>query len=159
MIALYKGTSFLSRLIRWFTWSPYSHAAWICRDGTVIEAWLPGGVQRVDSISINHRPGTQVDLFDIEGLTDAQRDSIEKDLADRLGAPYDLLGLLGFLTRERMETHRAYFCSELVFTALSVAGLIPLSRVPACQVSPGLLALSPRLVYKGTQYTSTRRYT
>lgn len=159
MIALYKGTSWLSRLIRWFTWSQYSHAAWICRDGTVIEAWLPGGVQRVDSLSTNHRDGTMVALFEVEGLTDGQREQIERDLADRLGAPYDVLGLLGFLTRERMEKHNAYFCSELVFMALGVTGIVPLSRVPPCKVSPGLLSLSPRLIYKGFKLTSTRRYT
>ena len=46
MIALYKGTSALSRIIRWRTWSDYTHAAWVFQDGSVIEEWKGGVIDR-----------------------------------------------------------------------------------------------------------------
>lgn len=152
-IALYRGKSIMSRLIRWFSWSPYSHAAWICRDGSVIEAWTEGGVRRVASLSEAHEPGTRVDIFAIE-LTDEQHASVEKFLAEQLGQKYDWLGILGFLTRKRMESHDAWFCSELIAAALNQAGVWPLLRIPACKVPPCLLMLSPLLRLRETMITT-----
>ena len=145
MLALYKGRSWVSRLIRWFNWSNYSHAAWVCRDGTIIEAWPPGGVQRAVSLFTNHLVDTAVDLYAVPGLTDAQRTRVEEFLVAQLGEPYDFMGVLGFLPRSRMENHAAWFCSELVFAGLQSAGLDLLRNIPACKVYPGLLALSPLL--------------
>lgn len=155
MIALYKGTSFLSRLIRWFTWSEYSHAAWLCEDGSVIEAWQGGGVRHVASLGAQHKAGTPVDMFFVYGhgdnlLTTCQRNAVENFLLEQVGEKYDYLGILGFLSRKRMEAHDAWFCSELIFKALNHAGIYPLLRTPACKVSPGLLAISPLLKFQRT---------
>jgi hypothetical protein len=159
MIALYQGKSLVSRLIRWFTWSKYSHVAWLCQDGSVIEAWHRGGVRRQPSLSAVHTPGTRVELFQVlthefRELNYAQREAVETFLTQQLGARYDFLGILGFLTRARMEKHGAWFCSELVTRALNHAGVWPLLRVPACKVAPGLLALSPLLRFQSTIITS-----
>lgn len=143
MIALYKGKSFISRLIRWFTWSEYSHAAWVCRDGSVFEAWS-GGVRHAASLAEAHDAGTPVDLFVLD-LTDDQRRDAEAFLLAQVGMKYDWLGLCGFLTRRAMDEHDAWFCSELVTAGLNAAGVYPLLRVPACKVPPCLLALSPLL--------------
>jgi hypothetical protein len=143
MIALYKGKSFISRLIRWFTWSVYSHAAWVCRDGSVIEAWS-GGVRHAASLGAAHDAGTPVDLFELD-LTEDQLQAVEEFLLAQVGMKYDWLGLCGFLSRHAMDEHDAWFCSELVTAGLNAAGVYPLLRVPACKVPPCLLALSPLL--------------
>jgi hypothetical protein len=150
MLAFYQGKSLVSRLIRWFTWSRYSHVAWLCRDGSVIEAWHRGGVQRHQSLAEVHTPGTRVEIFKVlthEGheLNNLQLGAIEQFLAKQIGNRYDFWGILGFLTRARMEAHNAWFCSELVFAALRSVGVLPLERVAACKVTPGLLSFSPLL--------------
>jgi len=38
MIALYRGKSWVSWAIRKQTRGPYSHAAWLCSDGSVYES-------------------------------------------------------------------------------------------------------------------------
>lgn len=145
MIALYKGRSWISRIIRWRTWSPYSHAAWLCRDGTVIEAW-PGGVQWVSGLLAQHKEQTTVEVYEIVGLTEEQRTRIETFLVAQIGKPYDYLAILGFMLRKPLQEPSRWFCSELVFSACQSAGVNLLARIPSWKVSPDLLALSPILV-------------
>ena len=148
MIALYKGTSFISRIIRWRTWSDYSHAVWVCRDGTVIEAWV-GGVRRVPGLLSQHREKTVVELYAIAGLNEEQRDRIETFLVAQLGKPYDYAAILGFALRKDTQNPAKWFCSELIFAACLFAGIYLLARIPPWKVSPDLLALSPLLIFGG----------
>lgn len=150
MIALYQGRSWVSTLIKWFTWSKYSHSAWICEDGSVIEAWITGWfrgeVRHVPSAGAQHTAQTGVDVFDVAGMSMEQRDRVERFLKLRIGDRYDFRGALGFvLRRDRMQEQRKWFCSELIFSALAAAGCAPFARIAACRVSPGLLAISPLL--------------
>jgi len=143
MIALYKGTSALSRLIRWRTWSDYSHAAWVFPDGSVIEAWK-GGVTHAPSILSAHASDTEVHLFALD-LTIEQRWAIQDFLIAQIGKPYDYAGILGFLAAAKTENPDRWFCSELLFSAVKQARINLLARIPAWKVYPGLLALSPLL--------------
>ncbi len=143
MIALYKGTSWMSRAIRWRTWSDYSHAAWVREDGSVIEAWT-NGVRCVTSPLDDHTPGTPIDFFDV-AITPDQRRQVEAFLMWQLGKPYDHTAILGFLTRAKSENPDRWFCSELVFAACKSAGVELLKRIPAWKVCPGTLSLSPML--------------
>jgi uncharacterized protein YycO len=144
MIALYKGRSLLSRLIRWRTWSEYSHAAWVCPDGSVIEAWK-GGVRHAPGPLVQHEPGTEVDLFEVKGLCVAKAWRVQEFLLRQIGKPYDYAGILGFVLAAKTENPDCWFCSELVFAALKGVGVELLSRVPPWKVSPGMLAVSPFL--------------
>ena len=143
MIALYKGTSVLSRLIRWRTWSDYTHAAWLFQDGSVIEAWK-GGVTHAPGILSAHAPDTVVHLYALN-LTIEQRWAVQDFLIAQIGKPYDYAGILGFLTASKTENPNRWFCSELLFAALKQAKVNLLARIPAWKVTPGLLALSPLL--------------
>ena len=143
MIALYKGTSALSRAIRWRTWSEYSHAAWVCDDGSVIEAWR-GGVRHVPSIHAQHTQGTEIDLFAVE-MTTEKKWAVQEFLIRQIGKPYDYGAILGFMTRAKSENPEKWFCSELIFAACQSAGVALLKRIPTWQVSPGLLSISPLL--------------
>ena len=148
MIALYRGRSWTSRLIRWINWSDYSHAAWMCEDGAVIEAWSRGGVRYNATAGMLHTPGTVIDIYGIPDLDPARRELIEGWLLRQCGKGYDWHGVIHFLLRkpERPEDRERWFCSELVFAACAANGVELLNRVPAWKVSPGMLMLSPRLV-------------
>ena len=158
MIALYKGKSLLSRVIRIVNWNDYSHAAWFDPDdGSVIEAWIGAGVRRVASLSTQHTPGTCVDLFDVFGETPAHTERIRINLRARVGRGYDFWGALHFVTRrpEHSLSQDKWFCSELVFAAYSQVGLPLLARVPAWKVHPGMLSYSPLLRLRARLITGT----
>jgi len=150
MIALYKGTSPISRVIRCFHRSPYSHASFVSGCGLEYEAWK-GGV-RTGAFGAAHTPGTEVDLYLVAGMTGERARLITAFLKAKEGKPYDYWGVVKFITR-RKETPSGqdrWFCSELVFSALRAAGIELLMRIPAYQVYPGMLAYSPLLTLRET---------
>lgn len=149
MIALYRGVSPLSRAIRTFTRSDYSHAAWVTMTGTVIEAWWPGGVrEELDPFSA-HTRGTEIDFFRLSLTLDKER-KVEAFLRENMGGKYDLGGVLRFLTRRRDQNEQAWFCSELIFEACEAAGF-RLLNADAQLVAPGHLAWSPFVHRVATQ--------
>lgn len=149
MILLYRGISWVSRVIQWQTRTPYSHAAWMMRDGTVIEAWHVGGVRHNANPFLCHTSGTTVDVYDFkQPLSTAEHDRIESFLLSHCGRSYDFLGVFRFLTRDNCEPSNGklkWFCSELVAEACADAGR-RLLRAPSHQLSPGHLAWSTELI-------------
>lgn len=158
-IALYRGVSRTSRLIRWWTRSEYSHAALILDDGRIVEAWhkplLTGGAVRVImDLSDGHTPNTPVDIFDLTGLT-YQQAAVAKSFALlQLGKKYDWGAILGFITRTQSTGNQdKWDCSELIYAALSAAGYQLLDYMNPCEASPGDLARSPKTIKSDTRYT------
>lgn len=149
MIAAYKGKSLISRLIRFFNWSEYSHISWVCDDGTEYEAWHIGGVKHVHKFGQNHTKGTEVDLFDIT-LTKGQKDDLEKFLSSKVGCKYDFQAIFGFIIRDSIANKNKLFCSEYIFEAFKSIKISLLNNIEAYKVFPGLLVLSPLLTYKKT---------
>lgn len=150
-IALYQGTSVISRLIRWQTRSVYSHAAFVCDDGRVIEAWQPC-VRVVRGLSAQHRPGTVVDLFEfVAPLSAAEKSLIYGYAMCDLGTPYDYGAVLRFVTRkpEGERSRAKLFCSEQVFSRCALAGRVLLERTEAWRVPPDWIARSPLLLRTG----------
>ncbi len=148
MILLYKGKSAISKAIRWRTWGDYSHAAWMLRDWSVIEAWHKGGVSHNESPAILHEPGTEIDVFDVQ---DVDRAAVHMFLAEQVGKKYDLAAVVrGFTFRVMRDDPDRWFCSELIHAAARSAGLPLLDRVPDWKVHPTLLSYSPHLEHVGT---------
>jgi uncharacterized protein YycO len=143
-VLLYRGMSFISKVIQFQTRSQYSHAALQFSDGTVIEAWHVGGVRKLISPWEGHDKNTQIDVFDINGAVD------ERAVADfsqqQLGKRYDFVSILRFLDRRNMPKNNAWFCSELVVEQVRIGGIDLLSRIPASHVSPRDLSISPILI-------------
>lgn len=143
-IALFKGEGLFSRLIKWQTRSPYSHAAIIDENGALWESREGFGVRvttnAADAINCS------VDLFDVE-MTDAQRHSVAEFLRGQLGKKYDWTMVLRFISRRQASRSQSekWFCSELVFAAFKKAGIDLLGRTEPWECSPGLLARSPLL--------------
>jgi len=141
-IALFRGRGLMSALIRWQTWSDYSHAALVLPDGSIIEAWqgLGAGVRRK---WVNDWEG--IDVFDVDWLSKEKSTEVEAFARLQIGKRYDYLGVLRFLNRRKVVSNGRWFCSELVFEAFMLEGIELLARTNSSRVSPGLLARSPLL--------------
>lgn len=141
-VAMFRGRGILSALIRWQTWSSYSHAAIVLPDGYIVEAWHRGpGVRRK---LLKSTKG--VDVFNVKGLTEEQSAVAEKFAMDQIGQKYDYFGVLRFLNRRKVGDNGKWFCSELVYAAFKAAGVHLLSKdTQPNMVSPGLLSRSPLL--------------
>lgn len=139
IIALCRGKGIISALIRWQTWSRYSHVAAVLPDGSVIEAWPGKGVHR--------RPFwsdiTGIEFFKIVDPRYSP-ERAQEFLHEQIGQGYDYLGVLRFLSRRRKSNDK-WFCSELIFRAASAGGALLLRRIAPPQVSPGIFSLSPGL--------------
>jgi uncharacterized protein YycO len=148
LIALHKGKSVVSRLIRWQTRSEYSHASLLLEDGCVIESREgsfrtgPGGVRKLSSMPANET----VDLFRVEAPVDWP--TMLTWLNGQIGKPYDWTMVARFISRRQASRKESgkWFCSELVFAALQKGGVNLLARCEPWEVSPGLLAKSPLLL-------------
>lgn len=161
MILAYQGIGWISRRIKATTRGPYSHIAWQCGDGSVIEAWGTGKgflkflatrtgplgeIRKVDSPSDQHTPGTVVDVFSFRDLED-RRGAIEAFLHSELGQPYDYRGVLGFKTLSETSDPNAWFCSELVAEACRRSGVELHRRVASHLIDPTWLTRSALLTH------------
>ncbi|MEI6034515.1 MAG: hypothetical protein WCS65_09575 [Verrucomicrobiae bacterium] len=143
MIALFRGTGAISAAIRWQARGDYSHAAWLCADGSVIESHISCGVAHVAHPWVNNT--SPADIFAVRCLTGGQMLQIASFLQRRVGAGYDWLGIVRFLSHVNRDNEARWFCSELVAEACEMAGR-PLLHTDGFRISPSLLAWSPTLV-------------
>lgn len=152
-IGQYFGTSTISKLIRWRTWSDVSHtAAFLGEDlDEVVEAWQGVGVIRRPWTE-GHEPGTRIELYRVD-CTPEERRLFWQFIHEQIGKGYDYTGILGFMTRTKSECADKWFCSELVFAAARHAGIELLARIEPHQVAPGVLHTSPRLAKSGVRFT------
>ena len=162
-IAAYKGKSFVSRQIKWFTWSEYSHVAYVYEDGTCVEAWHKGGVQRNISPGILHSPGTVIEFYELprpNSIISWSQELAEQFFEEQIGKKYDFPSVFRFLTRRRESdaSQHKWFCSELVFAVMRSAGLRLLHRIAAYKVTPGHIVLSPFLQYSHTETVTEAEY-
>lgn len=146
-VVLYKSPGFISQLIRWQTRSVYSHASlWFVSRNLLCESQYGKGVILVDNPAFT----CEVDVFRISGDFDYAK--ILEFIEAQKGKKYDYSSVCRFISR-RQESRKSkgkWFCSELVFAALQKGGLKLLERCEPWEVSPGLLSMSPFLVYEKT---------
>ena len=137
-LLLFRGRGIISTLIRWQTRGAYSHAALLLRDGRIIESWQGDGVRvkRLDNWE-------GIDFYDIPGMTGSDWDDALEFALDKVGSGYDYSGIFRFITRSKGKEDDSWFCSELVYAALQSADCHLFREIPADEVSPGLLAISP----------------
>lgn len=146
-VCLHRGTSVVSRLIRWQNRSDYSHASLMLPMGQHIESREGKGVLWHREFTLTN-PTEKVDFYAVNGLDAEALDKLHAFLAAQKGKAYDWPMVFGFVSRSRTEGHESggkWFCSELVFAALAAAGVPLLARTDAWEVAPGLLARSPKL--------------
>ena len=145
IIAQYEGKSFISKLIKWRTWSSISHTAALSQDENFIyEAWHKGGVQKNKWEDQPHINGTVINLYKVE-CSPAQAEAFYAYLESKLGTKYDIKAIVGFIFRVPLEGITELFCSQYVFEAAEAAGITLLKRIKSYKVSPGHIEISPRL--------------
>ncbi len=123
-----------SALIRWFTWSSYSHVDFVLPDGRLLGARLKGGVQIREPGYANF---TKTKRFVIDGP-----DSILDWAKSQVGKPYDWRAIVAFAYHHDWKSRDAWFCSELVAAACLDNG-IRLLNEQVNRVTPGQLIESP----------------
>lgn len=125
--------SLLSRLVRWFTKSPVSHALLVYRDETlgqlmVLEATGRGfvAVPWTRWLSAN----TLVASFNLPTSLATQRTALSL-IAQDLGTEYDSLGLVGFIWRRWVSRYhnplastKKLVCAEVVAMFLVYSGVL-----------------------------------
>ena len=122
----FKGISLVSKIIRWWTRSPYSHIAFL-DNGHLVEVWKhdDGFYWSRTPMWGSHTPGTPVEIWEKEvSPIEAERVKIFlNDLAANR-SPYDWEGLFGFVLKTPDDKNK-YFCSEGCAKALVEAGIWP----------------------------------
>lgn len=117
--AFYKGThsgaaGLYNRLVRWWCSGPYSHVELVFSDGMAASAsYMDGGVRFKQ---IDFDPAK----WDFVDLPDHLESPARQWFKDHEGAPYDLLGNLGFLWRPIRGDKDAFFCDEAFLAAIGV---------------------------------------
>lgn len=146
-VAAYRGKGIISTLIRFRTWSKYSHVAVMNEHGEIIEAWQRGGVCYRANHHQGHRPGTQIDCYSYP-LPHFREELLWRFMCGQVGRGYDYFGVLGFLTRrDKAHNPERWFCSELVMAASIACGDPLLRGIAPHRVSPGDVVTSPLLNY------------
>jgi uncharacterized protein YycO len=135
----------VSRLIRWQTRSEYSHASILLATGEHYEAREGKGVLKHARFTLTNK-SEAVDYFALP-LNAVQYDRLVAFLEKQVGKGYDWTMVARFVSRrqESRASTEKWFCSELAYAAVMVAGRDLLRETEPWEVSPGLLGRSPLL--------------
>lgn len=124
-------------------------------DTSEYEAWVTFGpyndkFRHADYIGQNHTKGTRIDIFDFRHpLSRDEKERMVQWLLAQVGVlRYDYRGVLQFVYRWCADDPTRMFCSEAVLTACRLAPR-PVLNIEPWQCSPGDLAKSTELEYKG----------
>lgn len=165
-----QGSSLISSIIRWFQWGDKNtHVFFIPSDTekldlktnpNIIEAWhlplLKGGAVREGFYLTLHPGNDPFDIYYVE-VTDYQHEIFHKNIRKRLGEKYDLLGVIGFITKNlSTESKNRVFCSELLVDELYRVGSMIFHNTPAQTVSPSTFLTSPDVKLKSKHKRSRK---
>ena len=155
-ILLYKGTSWMSKLIQWKTGSLYSRVSVVvgAEMNLAIES-NTGSQAGVRALDLRKLDAKEIDIFRVKPENSFKKEQVISYLVNCLGAPYDIWGVtwLAVLkifgqqeTANRFQISKDYFCSELVFEAFASAGLDIVPQIGHGDItSPGDISRSPLL--------------
>jgi uncharacterized protein YycO len=122
----------LSRMIRWITWSEYSHVDFVMPNGQLLGA-------RADGVRIRRPEGR---YHFIRAEIDAP-DSVLDSALSQVGKPYDFTAIIGFLFRRNWQRQDAWYCAELVSWAFCESGVTLLTCSDHHRITPRDILLSP----------------
>lgn len=143
IVRLYRGTSLVSKLIKWQTRGEYSHVTTIV--GNVLyEAREFKGVLKRMALEPDNADYTD---FFVE-TTKEQRAGLIEFFEKQLGKGYDYWAAFAFITRSKADRKATnqWICSEIIAAAFKEVGINLLERIEAWAVSPQLISFSPKLL-------------
>ena len=110
-------TNILGHIVSWFTWSEFSHA-FLKVGNQIYEADPFHGVRIIPYDERNYE-SIEIDI----------NENVLKFIEERIGVRYDYSAIVGFiLRRDDWHNERAWFCSELIASALEYSDLKITSR-------------------------------
>ena len=124
-----------SQVIRWATWSPFSHVDLVLEDGRLLGATARHGV-----IIRDPEPTTDCARFQVNAPP-----AILAAARSQIGRPYDWPGIFGWGLRRNWQEDDSWFCSELIAWAFQEAGFPLLRAEHAYRITPRDLLISPLL--------------
>ncbi len=141
------GHDWSSRAISWFSAGHLSHVDTVLHGGRLLGARSDVVKSRAGPIpsGVRIRPADYEDfasrvVFELY-CTVPQKMRYLTFLQEQIGAPYDKLGIAGFVTGRDWRDESAWFCSELVTRGLEVARITPTLYIPAFKVTPVACAM------------------
>lgn len=143
----YRGISWTSKIIRRFTFGPFSHVEWLINPQT-LEGF--GAFEKLGGVDFTgphlHKPETKYDIWSIS-CTSREKKLFEEFNLEQKGKKYDWPGILGFAKFKNNEDPDKWFCSELVAAACKYADIPILNweYIHPGIISPNKFALSPLL--------------
>lgn len=123
----------VSTVIRFGTWSEYSHVDFITSSGKAIGCWPDDGVQYHD------RTADRVQFAEIE-VNSAAR--VEEFILAQLGKEYDWSAIFGMFVRRDWNNPDKWFCSELIAAALLYDNIV-IAKKESNRITPQDLLESP----------------
>lgn len=162
-VLMYRGRSLVSRLIRFVTRSPYSHAGlavWWNSRLMVMEAVGKGVVVTTLSANIRGYHGHLEWFAPLDPISPEDQKRMIRVAQEELGKEYArwraiLLGLRVLFhrdveTRDRLRRERTLFCSHYVAQVYNAIGRDLMRGVSDRFMSPADIARSPLLIRKTT---------
>ena len=111
------SNGFISALIRFFTFSKWSHVA-IEFNGVVIDSTSVNGV----AVSSYKRFAATHKSIHMEELTGVNEEAVWRFLKSQIGKKYDFRAIFSFPFRRSWQRNSKWFCSELAAEALIMGG-------------------------------------
>lgn len=131
-----------SKIIRWLTGSDYSHVIPIV-DGVFFQAKM------FDGVIVSGRQKAmegQDECCDIDlGFTEEQDIKAIEFLQNQVGKPYDYGGAaaIPLIKTEGWQSSNKWFCSEIAYAAMVMAGYEPFNRSFSSRISVQHLLMLP----------------
>ena len=114
-----RERTFTSWLIRFVTWSTYSHVDLII-EGQVYGAKSFKGVHFA-SLQDRLKESSSAEIMEIDFNFDEEK--INQFVYDNLGKPYDWFGAISLGLKREWQDDKKWFCSELIAVLLKEGGL------------------------------------
>lgn len=135
-----KNNNLTSPVIRFLTWSKYSHVEFLLDTG-----YLGALVDGVKLRPFDYNPTCKYQMAEVTipeeqglGVSEAIKQSILKFAMDQIGKPYDWTALVGLEIHRDWHSPDSWFCSELIAAAFDKGGF-PLIRNIDDRVTPGMI--------------------
>lgn len=125
-------------LIKFWSWAPVSHIEFVFDDG-YLGADFPGGVQLKP---FNYASPKKI-WYGAVNCSDEISKQVEAFARSKIGEPYSLLGIIGFVIKHDFNKKGSFFCSDFVLAAFESAGYPLLDLEELDRVTPGDIFESP----------------
>lgn len=107
-----------SYVIRLVTWSQWSHVAFVCEDGSVIESMAPHGVRHVSF----EKAISKAKKYCVVEFMNADPVAMQAAMETQIGKSYDYLGALGIGLRVNIGHTDKWSCGEFICWAAEKIG-------------------------------------